>query len=175
MKHSPDPATTFGWLVRDTFRQSIAHGIFWVLLAISLLSIGVCLSVGVKRAGHRWRRTDENLDFVSRNDPDANNAEKLKTSGVIVANGKLTLAFGAIDVPLARDTKGGVHFLRADAGRRRGRHAGAAADVDLDGRLPARLSRRAQRQRAVGQAGAALGADRRASTWACCRSCCSMP
>ena len=48
MKDAPI-RTTIVWLVRDTFRQSIAQGIFAVLLAISLLSIAVCLSVGVQR------------------------------------------------------------------------------------------------------------------------------
>ena len=110
MKHSPIWAT-FNWLVRDTFRQSIAYGIFWVLLGISVLSIGVCLSLGVNGPAS-LAPDNENLDFISRKDPDANNAEKLKMSGVAVANGNLTLAFGAIDVPLARDTKGGVRFLQ---------------------------------------------------------------
>ena len=109
VKQSPI-RSTFAWLVVDTFRQSIAHGIFFVLLAISLLSILVCASVGVSGPA-TLAVGDDNPDFISRNDPDAKDAEKLKTSGVMVADGNLTLAFGAIDVPLARDTRGGVHFL----------------------------------------------------------------
>ena len=46
MKDLPILAT-FVWLVRDTFRQSLAQGIFWVLLVISVLSIGVCLTISV--------------------------------------------------------------------------------------------------------------------------------
>ncbi len=34
--------TTIGWLVRDTFRQSLAYGICWILLGVSVLAIGVC-------------------------------------------------------------------------------------------------------------------------------------
>ena len=109
MKHRPT-LSTFAWLVIDTFRQSIAHGIFFVLLAISVLSIAVCVSVGVN-GPTSLAIGDENPDFISRNDPDAKDTKKLETSGVLVANGNLTLAFGAIDVPLARDTRGGVHFL----------------------------------------------------------------
>lgn len=109
MKDSPILAT-FGWLVRDTFRQSLAHGIFWVLLVISLISIGVCLSISV--AGlPTLAQGEESPDFVSRRDPDAGNAEKLKSSGVIVANGDFALAFGAIRVPLVRDTKSAIHFF----------------------------------------------------------------
>jgi hypothetical protein len=109
MNGSPRLAT-LRYLVRDTFRQAIAHGIFAVLLGISLLSIGICLSVSVDGPS-TMQQGNENPDFVSRNDPDAKQAEKLKTSGVSVADGKLSLAFGAIRVPLARDTRGAIHFL----------------------------------------------------------------
>ncbi len=98
------------WLVRDTFRQSIAYGIFAVLLAVSLLSIAVCLSVGV-HGPVSLAQGEDAPDFVPRNDPDASQPEKLKSSGVLVANGRLTLAFGAIDVPWGRDTRDGIHFL----------------------------------------------------------------
>src|SRR4029079_1305844 len=37
--------------------------------------------------------------------------EKLKSSGVIVADGDFSLAFGAIKVPVARDTKAPIHFF----------------------------------------------------------------
>src|SRR5437764_1178461 len=30
-------ASTFRWLVRDTFRQSLAYGVCWLLLAVSVL------------------------------------------------------------------------------------------------------------------------------------------
>lgn len=109
LKHSPIFAT-FAWLVRDTFRQSIAQGIFAVLLVISLLSITVCLSLGVSGPA-TLTQGDESPDFVSRRDAEAKDPAKLSTSGVMVADGKLTLAFGAINVPLARDTKGGIQFI----------------------------------------------------------------
>lgn len=102
--------TTFSWLVRDTFRQSIAQGIFWVLLVISLLSILVCSSVSVSGRSTLWQG-DESPDFISRREAEATQADKLKSSGVIVADGNLTLAFGAINVPLARDTEAAIHFF----------------------------------------------------------------
>lgn len=102
--------TTIGWLIRDTFRQSMASGIFWVLLVVSLLSIGLCLSIRVE-----GRPTlaigDDNPDFLSRKEAEAKDTQKLDMSGVVVADGHLSLAFGAIDVPLARDTRSGIHFL----------------------------------------------------------------
>jgi hypothetical protein len=101
---------TVAWLVRDTFRQSIAHGIFAVLLLVSLLSIATCLTISVS-GPPTMRQGDDNPDFLSRNDPDAADTNKLETSGVTVADARVSLAFGAIDVPWARDTAAAVHFL----------------------------------------------------------------
>ncbi|HEV3138511.1 MAG TPA: hypothetical protein VGZ26_11420 [Pirellulales bacterium] len=109
MKNSQALATAL-WLVRDTFRQSIAQGIFAILLAITMISILVCLSIGVSGPA-TLSHGDENPDFLSRRDVEAAETAKLKTSGVEVLTGDLTLGFGAIRVPLARDTKGAVHFV----------------------------------------------------------------
>src|SRR6185503_7447629 len=92
--------TTVAWLIRDTFRQSMAHGIFAVLLIVSLLSIEVCSTLSVT-GRDTFAIGDDNPDFVSRRDQDATDQAKLESSGVLVADGKLTLAFGAISVPLA--------------------------------------------------------------------------
>jgi hypothetical protein len=98
-------------LVRDTFRQSFASGISWLLLTISAVCILVCLTASV--SGPTTLRTpDENADFLPRFDRDAQNAKKLKQSGVTVADGTLSLAFGAIRVPVARDVRDTVHFLQ---------------------------------------------------------------
>lgn len=35
------------WLIRDTFRQSLSAGIFWLMLAVSLASVVLCLTVTV--------------------------------------------------------------------------------------------------------------------------------
>src|SRR5688572_4396204 len=34
-----------GWLVRDTFRQSLASGVLWLLLAVTAGCVLVCLTV----------------------------------------------------------------------------------------------------------------------------------
>ena len=78
--------------------------------AVSLLTIGVCFTIGVNGKSTLWQG-DESPDFVSRRDPVSKEDERLQQSGVIVADGQLTLAFGAIDVPLARDTRGAIHFI----------------------------------------------------------------
>ena len=110
MTHQSTTIATVRWLVRDTFRQSIAYGIFGVLLAISLVSIAVCLSLSVSGPA-TLAVGDENPDFLPRRDPDAPDAAKLKQSGVLLADGRLTLAFGGIDVPLGAHMRSGIQFL----------------------------------------------------------------
>src|SRR5262249_27203237 len=56
------------WLVRDTFRQSLASRIFWVMLAVSALCVFVCLSVGVQ-GDVSLQRPDEPPEFVPKTDP----------------------------------------------------------------------------------------------------------
>ena len=103
--------TAVYWLVRDTFRQSLAYGIFWILLGVSVLAIGVCASAGVQGSVRLKAPDEKNPDFLPRGDKDAKDPAKLKQSGVVVVGGDLTLAFGAIRIPLARDDQSAVHFL----------------------------------------------------------------
>ena len=109
MKESPI-RSTLAWLVVDTFRQARAHGILAVLLGLSLLSIAVCATVGVEGPDSLSIGGDP-PDFLPRNDAEASETHKLEQSGVTVAGGTLTLAFGAIEVPIARDKPGAIHFL----------------------------------------------------------------
>ncbi len=102
--------TTFAWLAKDTFRQARASGILAVLLIVSALSIVVCLSISVNGPSS-LAIGDDNPDFIPRHDPDAKDPQKLEQSGVIVADGSLTLLFGEIRVPLARDTRSAIHFV----------------------------------------------------------------
>ena len=107
---SSDAWKTALWLVRDTFRQSLASGVGWLLLGLSTICILVCLSAtvsGPKSLGPQG----PNTEFLPRFDADAHDAHKLKVSGVAVADGSLRLAFGAIRIPVARDTRSAVQFL----------------------------------------------------------------
>jgi ABC-type transport system involved in multi-copper enzyme maturation permease subunit len=101
---------TFIWLTRDTFRQARAGGILWILLAISALAIVVCASASIQ-GNVPLAAPGEQPDFLPRNDPDAQDIEKVAKSGVAIASGQLRLAFGMINIPLNRDAKSAVHFL----------------------------------------------------------------
>ena len=107
----PASWTAVAWLAPDTFRQAFASGIGWLLLALSGVCIVVCLSVSVS-APARLGPAGENPDFLPRFDRDAHDGQKVRQSGVAVADGSLRLAFGAIRVPIARNVAGAVHFLQ---------------------------------------------------------------
>jgi hypothetical protein len=100
-----------GWLMRDTFRQSLAYGIFWILLGVSLVCIAVCASVTIDGAV-ALDRPDENRDFLPRNDPDAQDRQRAEQSGVTIVEGTMKVGFGAVSLPLARDARESVHFLQ---------------------------------------------------------------
>src|SRR5687767_13272080 len=88
------------WLTWDTFRQAIAARVFWVMLVVSATAVLFCASVGIK-GGRVQRLPDEPTEFLPRGaglDP----AER-ERHGVFEVQGEMTLAFGAVRVPHARD------------------------------------------------------------------------
>jgi ABC-type transport system involved in multi-copper enzyme maturation permease subunit len=98
-------------LVQDTFRQSMTAGICWLLMGVSTVCIVGCLSVTV--TGPKvLTPPGEGATFLPRNDQDAQDARKLEASGAAVANGTLSLAFGAVRVAVARDVSSAVHFVQ---------------------------------------------------------------
>ncbi len=107
MKYS----STLRCLIRDTFRQSLAYGICWLLLAVTVLTTLVCLTISIDGVTPLAAPSD-NPDFLPKNDPDAKDPAKLKQSGVVVVSGDLKLMFGAVRIPLERDDRHAVHFLQ---------------------------------------------------------------
>jgi ABC-type transport system involved in multi-copper enzyme maturation permease subunit len=94
------------WLVVDTFRQALASGIFWLMLAISGVCIAVCLSVSVVDA-ENLSAPGEPREFLPRDDPKAKDDPHLAQ-----VRGQLRIGFGAIEVPLGRDAHDAVRYLQ---------------------------------------------------------------
>ena len=94
-----------------------------MMLAVSGLCILFCLSVSVE-GGTRLHHPGELPDFVSEpprqpNETEAAYRKRLEAfraeaerSGVEIASGELSLAFGAIRAKLGRDAEDAVHFLQ---------------------------------------------------------------
>jgi hypothetical protein len=99
------------WLVRDTFRQARASGIVALMLAVSAVCIAVCLSAGIEGATDLGGES-EPREFLSPAHPGAADPARAAAEGLPVAGGHLTLAFGAVRVPLGRDGRDAVRFLQ---------------------------------------------------------------
>jgi ABC-type transport system involved in multi-copper enzyme maturation permease subunit len=105
--NTPSWITTVAWLVRDTFRQSLASGVCWLLLATTIICTLVCLSVTVEGEAP-LAAPGENPEFLPRGDRDAADTKYAAREGVSIVNGSVKLGFGSISVPLARDAKSAV-------------------------------------------------------------------
>ena len=87
------------WLVRDTFRQARASGISWVMLGVSGSASCFCLSVSVQRSAVAGpRRRAGRIPAAER--PVARSRHRRPSKGVDLAGGEMTLAFGAVRLPL---------------------------------------------------------------------------
>jgi ABC-type transport system involved in multi-copper enzyme maturation permease subunit len=90
--------STILWLIRDTFRQSLAYGVFWILLAVTLMTTAVCLSMRVEAGS------------LSANEGGAGSAQSQPLRAE-AASDHLTMALGTIRIPLARDVHNTVKFV----------------------------------------------------------------
>jgi ABC-type transport system involved in multi-copper enzyme maturation permease subunit len=100
---------TIHWLIRDTFRQSLANGVFWILLAVSLMTTAVCLSIKLNVDSSAVQ--GENVGGVTVSTRVAHGAVPSREPGLQVETGHLTMAFGAIRIPFGRDARSTVKFL----------------------------------------------------------------
>jgi ABC-type transport system involved in multi-copper enzyme maturation permease subunit len=90
-------------MVRDTFRQSLASSVFWVMLVVTGLCVLLCLSVGIE--GGQPLRDPGGRELYG--------ADGQPYTGVNPSQGQLTLAFGAVRLGLFRDGEAQVRFLQA--------------------------------------------------------------
>lgn len=108
--NSPAALYVLRWLIRDTFRQAAASRLAAFMLAVSGITIAVCLSIGVSGEAP-LERDGERVDFLPPQDPMAETARD-GSKGVTVLSGELTICFGAIRVPLGRDGRDAVRFVQ---------------------------------------------------------------
>ncbi|HSQ54925.1 MAG TPA: hypothetical protein VLM40_04195, partial [Gemmata sp.] len=92
MTSLPVAIRTVRWMVRDTFRQSLASKLFWVMLGITALCTVFCLGMSVTTPGERERHPHEIKDYLPKDyDP------KTAKDGVPEAGGTMSLAFGLFE------------------------------------------------------------------------------
>lgn len=102
MNSLPVAIRTVRWMVRDTFRQSLASKLFWVMLGMTAFCTVFCLGMKVDTPGERERHPHEIPDFLPKGaDPRA------QADGVPEAGGHMSLGFGLFELEVPR--------FRADA------------------------------------------------------------
>jgi ABC-type transport system involved in multi-copper enzyme maturation permease subunit len=107
MNSLPVAIRTVRWMVRDTFRQSLASKLFWVMLGLTVLCTVFCLGMSVNTPGERERHPYEIPDFVPKGaDP---NAAK---TGVPETGGKMSLAFGLFELEVPRFREDAVRYFQ---------------------------------------------------------------
>lgn len=100
------------WLIRDTFRQSVASRISWVMLVVIGTVILLCLTAGLSGVSSR---ADQDPRYRREWVPERE-ARKYKSalndSGVEVLGGHLTFLFGAVRAPLHRTPEKAVRQVQ---------------------------------------------------------------
>ena len=144
-------------LIHDTFRQAVASGICWMMLVITAICVVFCLSVSVSGdvslqsdgepvvfSCPRRRPRQVLLDLLRPGsarplplpDPDL-----AKREGVETIRGRMTLAFGAISIPIEPAAERRGPFPPVHSGERCRWHFWAHADAGMDRGFPAELPR----------------------------------
>ncbi|HLJ94742.1 MAG TPA: ABC transporter permease subunit [Gemmataceae bacterium] len=108
----PIAILTIRWMFRDTLRQALASGVFWLMLCVSLVCTLFCFSAGIQGDPVSLERTGELTEFLPRHGSSGSDLDKAARSGVDVVRGELTLGFGAVRMPLGRDAEAAVHLLQ---------------------------------------------------------------
>ena len=99
------PATirTVRWMVRDTFRQSLASRLFWVMLGLTVLCTFFAMSVTVTGAEERERHPAE----LPLRMPKGQGAE-----GIDEPHGTVSVGFGMVEYPVAKSKSDSVRELQ---------------------------------------------------------------
>lgn len=96
-----------GWLVRDTFRQSLATRLFWLMLTVSAVGVLLCLSVSVPDVAPMDDPVGDPLGALYAGDKEL--AQAVAEGGHAPA--RMSLGFGLFQVDYFRDGPSQIHFL----------------------------------------------------------------
>lgn len=97
------------WLIWDTFCQSLASRIFWVMLVVSMIAMLFCFSVAVT-GGKVEADPGQKPEFIHKEM--VTDVEAATKTGVNFIEGEVTLGFGTVRVPHARGAEDSIHFLQ---------------------------------------------------------------
>jgi ABC-type transport system involved in multi-copper enzyme maturation permease subunit len=102
---------TIRWMIRDTFRQTVATKLFGVMLAITVVCTLFCLSISVR--GSSANPNDNGAGgFLTDAQAKQVGEDKVKKDGLPVLGGEVSFGFGLMTVPISRHKDDSVRFVQ---------------------------------------------------------------
>jgi ABC-type transport system involved in multi-copper enzyme maturation permease subunit len=102
---------TVRWMIRDTFRQTVATKLFYVMLAITAICTLFCLSITVS-ADLPLTGPDAAGGYLTKPLVKEIGEEVVKKDGVKVFDGEVSFGFGLMTVPIARHKEDAVRYIQ---------------------------------------------------------------
>jgi ABC-type transport system involved in multi-copper enzyme maturation permease subunit len=95
-------------MVRDTFRQSLATRLFWVMAGLTLLCVVFCFGVSVRGDDNRPRHPDEIRDRMPR----SHATPEVVAEGIPISGGRMSLGFGLYEFEIGKNRSDAVRMLQ---------------------------------------------------------------
>ncbi len=108
MNALPTAIRTIRWMVRDTFRQSLATRLFWVMLGLTVLCTVFCLGITVSGDEQREKHPDELPLYV----PKSQATSEVQKEGIRVATGEVSLGFGLFKFPISKSRTDSIKLIQ---------------------------------------------------------------
>jgi len=108
MNALPTAIRTIRWMVRDTFRQSLATRLFWVMLGLTALCILFCAGITVTGDDRRAKHPDELPLYMPRSQATL----EVKKEGIAIAGGEVSLGFGLFQFEVAKNRGDSVKLVQ---------------------------------------------------------------
>lgn len=108
MNSLPMAIRTVRWMVRDTFRQSLASRLFWVMLGLAALCSVFCLGVSVSGDEEPPRHPYQLPLYLPRAEDNAG----VRKEGVRIVGGEVSLGFGLFKYDVTKNRADSVRLIQ---------------------------------------------------------------
>lgn len=106
--NAPTAIRTVRWMVRDTFRQSLASKLFWVMLGLTLMCTVFCFGIKVTGDDEKPRHPDQLPTYM----PKSQNTKAVQDEGIRVVSGEVSLGFGMFKFPIGKNRADSVRLIQ---------------------------------------------------------------
>ena len=104
----PTAIRTVRWMVRDTFRQSVATKLFWVMLGLTVLCTVFCLGIEVRGDADKPRHPAELPTYM----PKSEATKAVQDEGIRVVGGEVSLGFGLFKFEIGKSRTDSVRLIQ---------------------------------------------------------------